>query len=58
MKRKRESRKMKIWIVTYTENGEEFDTTEVEGETYTMAYVNFEVKHPGRIICELKEKEQ
>ena len=48
---------MKIWIVKHTENGEEFGTTEIEGETYTMAYVNFEVKYPGKIICELTEKE-
>lgn len=47
---------MKKWVVTHTECGAEFGTTEIEGTSYTDAYVNFEVKYPGRIICELKEK--
>lgn len=48
---------MKKWIVKHTESGEEFGTTEIEGTSYTDAYVNFELKYPGRIICELTEKE-
>lgn len=48
---------MKKWIVTHTENGAKFETTEIEGTSYTDAYVNFEVKYPGKIICEIKEKE-
>ena len=48
---------MKKWIVKHTANGEEFCTTEIEGTSYTDAYVNFEVKYPGRIILELIEKE-
>lgn len=48
---------MKKWIVKHTESGEEFGITEIEGTSYTDAFVNFEVKHPGRIILELMEKE-
>ena len=46
---------MKKWIVTHTLDGEKFDTTEIEGRTYTDAYVNFSVKYPDKIITDLKE---
>lgn len=48
---------MKKWIVTHTSDKETFKTTEIEGTTYTNAYLNFSVKYPDEIICELKEVE-
>ena len=48
---------MKKWLVKHTSDKETFNTTEIEGTSYTDAYVNFTIKHPGEIICELTEKE-
>ena len=48
---------MKKWIVTHTGDKETFITSEIEGTTYTDAFVNFMVKHPGHIVCEIKEVE-
>lgn len=47
---------MKKWIVTHTSDKETFKTSEIEGTTYTDAYVNFMCKHPNELIKELKEK--
>lgn len=48
---------MKKWIVTHTPelDGATIKTTEIEGTSYTDAYVNFMVKYPNEIITELKE---
>lgn len=46
---------MKKWIVTHTLDGEKFDTTEIEGRTYTDAYVNCMIKYPNDMITELVE---
>ncbi len=46
---------MKKWIATHTKDGSTFRDTEIEGKTYTDAYVNFSVKYPDEIITELKE---
>ena len=48
---------MKKWIVTHTpdRDGATIKTTEIEGTSYTDAYVNFMVKYPNEIITELKE---
>lgn len=49
---------MKKWIVTHTSDKETFKTSEIQGTTYTDAYVNFMCKHPGEMISELKLKEE
>lgn len=48
---------MKKWIVTHTSDLElkTLRTTEIEGTSYTDAYVNFMVKYPDEMITELKE---
>lgn len=46
---------MKKWTVTHTNDKETFETTEIEGKTFTDAYVNFMVKHPNEMISELEE---
>lgn len=46
---------MKNWIVTHTHDGSVFRNTEIEGKTYTDAYVNFTMKYPEEMITELKE---
>lgn len=46
---------MKKWIVTHTSDTVTFKETEIEGMTYTDAYVNFSVKYPEEMITELKE---
>ena len=46
---------MKKWIVTHTHDKMTLKTTEIEGETYTDAYVRFSIKYPKEIITELKE---
>ena len=48
---------MKKWIVTHTPDAENYKETEVEGTSYTDAFVNFEVKYPGEIVCAIKTKE-
>ena len=48
---------MKKWIVTHTTDLECVTkrTTEIEGISYTDAYVNFMVKYPNEMIIELEE---
>jgi hypothetical protein len=46
---------MKKWIVTHTSDTVNFKDTEINGTSYTDAYVNFMVKYPDEIITELKE---
>ena len=46
---------MKKWIATYTLDTEHFNVEEVEGSTYTKAYVNLMLRHPDAQITELKE---
>ena len=46
---------MKKWIVTHTHDAENYIDTEIEGTSYTDAYVNFALKYPNEIITELKE---
>ena len=46
---------MKNWTVTYTLDKEVFNEDEVKGYTYTDAYVNTMIKHPGALITNLKE---
>ena len=48
---------MKKWIITHTTDLDlvTLRTTEIEGTSYTDAYVNFMVKYPNEIITELKE---
>jgi hypothetical protein len=48
---------MKNWTVTHTNDKVTFKDTDIEGTSYTDAYVNFMCKHPGEMICDLKEKE-
>lgn len=46
---------MKKWVVTHTPDAVNYKQTEVEGTSYTDAYVNFYIKHPNEYITELKE---
>lgn len=46
---------MKKWIVTHTSDMEIFTVDEIDGETYTKAYLNASEKFPDEIICDLKE---
>lgn len=46
---------MKNWIVTYTLDKELFNVEEIGGETYTEAYVNMMLRHPGAMITDIKE---
>ena len=46
---------MKKWIVTHTKDTEIYEVDEVDGRTYTDAYLNSSKKFPGEIICDLKE---
>lgn len=46
---------MKNWIVTYTLDKEIFHVEEVEGTTFTEAYVILMLRRPGAIITNLKE---
>lgn len=46
---------MKKWKVTYTLDKESYRVEAIEGKTYTEAYVNMMLKHPGAIITEIKE---
>jgi hypothetical protein len=46
---------MKKWKVTYTFDKESFRDETIEGETYTEAYVNTMLKHPGAMITDIKE---
>ena len=48
---------MKKWIVTFTFDKETFSEDEVDGTTYTEAYVNLMLKNPGAMITKIKEKE-
>lgn len=48
---------MKKWEVTYTFDKESFGVDTIEGKTYTEAYVNMMLKHPGAMITDIKEKE-
>ena len=47
---------MKKWIVTHTNDGVSLKNTEIEGTSYTDAFVNFEIAYPGEIVCEIKEQ--
>ncbi len=47
---------MKKWIVTHTNDGKNFREDEVNGISYTDAFVNFEIAYPGETVCEIKEK--
>jgi hypothetical protein len=49
---------MKKWTVTHSNDFDTFNKTEIEGKTYTDAYVNFMCKHPGEMISELELKEE
>lgn len=51
---------MKKWIVTHVNECDKVKrkTTEIEGTSYTDAYVNFMVKYPHELICEMKELER
>lgn len=49
---------MKKWIVTHSNDFEHFNKTEIEGKTFTDAYVNFTIKYPGEMIAELEPKEE
>lgn len=46
---------MKNWKVTFTFDKESFRVEAVEGKTYTEAYVNLMLKHPGAIITKITE---
>lgn len=48
---------MKKWKVTYTFDKEHFKVVLIEGKTYTEAYVNTMLEHPGAMITDIKEKE-
>lgn len=48
---------MKKWIITHTHDAVNYRETEIEGTSYTDAYVNFEITYPGETICEIKAKE-
>ena len=48
---------MKKWIVTHTSDTQTFKETEINGTSYTDAYVNFSVKYPEEMITEVKEAE-
>ena len=43
------------WIVTHTSDTKTFKDTEIEGTSYTDAYLKFSIKYPDEIITELKE---
>lgn len=47
---------MKKWIVTHTKDTEIYEVDEVEGRTYTQAYLNASKKFPGDFITNLKEE--
>lgn len=49
---------MKKWIVTYTSDAETFKTSDVEGTSYTDAFVNSMMKHPGATITNIIEKKE
>ena len=44
------------WIVTHTSDMVTFKVDEIEGETYTRAYLNAMTAFPGDIITDLKAK--
>lgn len=46
---------MNKWIVTYTIDKALFNVEEVEGKTYTAAYINTMLRHPDAIITDIKE---
>ena len=46
---------MKKWIVTHTHDAVNYKETEIEGKSYTDAYVNFCLKYPKEMITELRE---
>lgn len=46
---------MKNWKVTFTFDKEEFRVESVEGNTFTEAYVNMMLRHPGAMITDIKE---
>lgn len=46
---------MKKWDVTFTFDKDNFHSIEIEGETYTEAYVNTMIKYPGAMITEICE---
>jgi hypothetical protein len=53
--KKRTVLKMKKWKVTYTFDKESFRVEAVEGKTFTEAYVNLMLRHPGAMITDIKE---
>lgn len=46
---------MKKWIVTHTPDAVNYKETEIEGNSYTDAFVNFQIAYPGETVCEIKE---
>lgn len=46
---------MKKWIVTHTRNAVHYKETEIEGKSYTDAFINFVLTYPDEIVCEVKE---
>ena len=46
---------MKKWKVTFTFDNGTFIEDEIDGVTYTDAYVNMMLKHPSAIIADLRE---
>lgn len=46
---------MKKWDVTYTFDKDKYESDQVEGTSYTDAYVNAMIKHPGAMITEIRE---
>ena len=46
---------MKKWIVTHTHDAVNYKETEIEGKSYTDAFVNFVLAYPEEIVCEVKE---
>ena len=46
---------MRKWIVTHTHDAVSYKNTEVEGTSYTDAFVNFQIANPGETVCEIQE---
>lgn len=47
---------MKKWIVTHTPDAVNYKETEIDGKSYTDAFVNFQIAYPGETVCEIKER--
>lgn len=46
---------MKKWKVTFTFDKEHYKVEVIEGKSFTEAYVNLMLKHPGAMITDIKE---